>query len=92
MKGMTSGNTEQPEPNIVAVRHGTTAVWRTTTLVLAPGEFGLDTDLGIMKMGDGRRLWPELQVWGMPTNPDTGRPEPQDPWPDLTIMAEAAER
>ena len=42
------------------VRHGTAANWVTRNPVLAVGEYGLETNTGLLKIGDGIRAWINL--------------------------------
>jgi hypothetical protein len=44
----------------IQVRRGTTAQWQATSRVLADGEFGFDTDLRLLKLGDGVSSWGSL--------------------------------
>src|SRR5687768_1261307 len=41
-------------------RRATEAVWTTSAYVLAPGELGVTTDTGIIKIGNGTSPWSEL--------------------------------
>lgn len=41
-------------------RRATEAVWNVSPYVLASGELGVTTDTGIIKIGDGANLWPDL--------------------------------
>ena len=41
-------------------RRATEAVWNTSDYVLAPGELGVTTDTGIIKVGNGTSPWSEL--------------------------------
>lgn len=43
-------------------RRATAAVWATSGYVLAPGEIGVTTDTGIIKVGNGTSPWNELGV------------------------------
>lgn len=43
-------------------RRGTTAEWTASNEVLGDGEFGLDTDTNILKIGDGVTGWNELPL------------------------------
>ena len=45
---------------ILKVRHGTTIEWSETSYTLAAGELGFDTDLNILKIGDGTKAWAAL--------------------------------
>jgi len=41
-------------------RRATEATWAASSYVLAPGELGVTTDTGIIKIGNGTSLWSEL--------------------------------
>lgn len=41
-------------------RRDDSGVWATVNPVLGAGEFGLETDTGIIKLGDGETAWQEL--------------------------------
>jgi hypothetical protein len=43
-------------------RRATAAVWATSGYILAPGEIGITTDTGIMKVGNGTSPWNSLGV------------------------------
>lgn len=43
-------------------RRATEAVWNTSDYVLAPGELGVTTDTGIIKIGNGTSPWSELEI------------------------------
>lgn len=43
-------------------RRATEAVWNTSDYVLAPGELGVTTDTGIIKIGNGTSPWSELET------------------------------
>lgn len=43
-------------------RRATEAVWITSDYVLAPGELGVTTDTGIIKIGNGTSPWTELDI------------------------------
>lgn len=43
-------------------RRATEAVWTTSAYVLAPGELGVTTDTGIIKIGNGVSPWNELDI------------------------------
>lgn len=43
-------------------RRATEAVWSTSGYVLAPGELGVTTDTGIIKIGNGTSPWSELDI------------------------------
>lgn len=47
-------------PATLIVRQGTAANWLARNPVLTAGEFGLETDTFLLKMGDGVRLWISL--------------------------------
>ena len=44
----------------IQLRRGTAAVAATANVVLAPGEPGLETDTGRIKIGDGTTPWNDL--------------------------------
>lgn len=44
----------------IVLKHGTTAEWAASTLQLKLGEVGVDTTLGIFKIGDGTKTWSEI--------------------------------
>ena len=44
----------------IQIRRDTTSNWETTNPVLADGELGLDTDLNMLKVGNGVDSWTEL--------------------------------
>lgn len=44
----------------IQVRRDTTAAWTAADPILAEGEFGLDTDTGTLKIGDGVTAWSSL--------------------------------
>lgn len=45
---------------VIKLRKGTSAQWSTSTLILATGEVGLETDTSRMKIGNGSSLWSAL--------------------------------
>lgn len=45
---------------VIKLRKGTSTQWSTSTLVLALGEVGLETDTSRMKIGNGSSLWTAL--------------------------------
>ena len=45
-------------------RRGTSATWASLDPVLLAGEFGLETDTGVVKIGDGVKRWSELEALG----------------------------
>jgi len=45
------------------VRRGTAAAWTASNQVLLQGEFGLETDTNMLKMGDGSTAWNSLAYW-----------------------------
>lgn len=51
----------------IQVRRGTAAQWTAANPTLAAGEFGLDTDSGRVKIGDGAALWSALPYLGQTT-------------------------
>lgn len=42
-------------------RRGESGEWATVNPVLGAGEFGIETDTGIIKLGDGETAWQELE-------------------------------
>lgn len=46
------------------MRRGTSAEWGSSTLILKVSEWGIETDTGVVKIGDGAHLWPELPTFG----------------------------
>ena len=44
----------------IQIRRGTSAQWSANNPILASGEFGLDTDLGLFKIGNGTNNWNDL--------------------------------
>lgn len=49
---------------LIVIRRDTTAAWASANPVLAAGEFGLDTTLGKIKVGDGTTAWASLPFQG----------------------------
>ena len=47
-------------PVTLIVRHGTSANWITRNPILAQGEYGLETNTFLLKIGDGVRNWVNL--------------------------------
>ena len=45
---------------VIKLRHGTTTQWSTSTRILQPGEFGIDTTLRKFKVGNGSSSWSAL--------------------------------
>ncbi len=65
------GVPDMPRDVLLQVRAGTTAQWAAADPVLAIGEPGLDTDLSILKFGDGSHPWSGLEpISGGITAPD----------------------
>ena len=50
------------------LRRGTANEWQSQSVILAQGEFGLETDTKQLKLGDGFSTWNELPYYG-PTGP-----------------------
>jgi hypothetical protein len=50
--------------DLIQIRRDTTANWAAADPVLSSGEFGLDTDLGRVKIGDGATVWSGLAFFG----------------------------
>lgn len=44
-------------------RNGTTVEWTASTYILEKGELGVDTTLNIAKIGDGVKLWKDLDIF-----------------------------
>jgi len=55
----------------IQVRRGTAASWSSINPVLAPGEFGYETDTGKVKLGNGTANWTALAY--LPTLDGTGK-------------------
>lgn len=66
------------------MKRGTTAKWKANTTPLKKGEIGIDTDLGIFKIGDGTSLWSALKLMFEPK----GRLEDYS-WADINIISQA---
>lgn len=49
-----------PRDSLLQIRRGTTAEWTAANPILAIGEPGYDTDLKILKIGDGSTAWATL--------------------------------
>jgi hypothetical protein len=49
------------------LRRGTAALWTSNNPVLAQGEFGYETDSGLMKLGTGLTGWRGLPYYYGPT-------------------------
>jgi hypothetical protein len=45
------------------LRRGSAVEWSTDNPVLAPGEPGFETDTGMLKIGDGFKLWSDLDYF-----------------------------
>jgi len=58
----------------IQIRRGTTAEWTTADPVLASGEWGLDTDLAQVKIGDGTTTWSALPFFLKGDKGDPGTP------------------
>jgi len=56
-----------PAQTVIQPRRGTAASWASTNPVLNSGEVGLETDTGLLKFGDGTKVWKDLGYY-------TGRP------------------
>lgn len=50
-----------PRDAQIQVRRSTAATWTSTNPTLAAGEFGFETDTGMVKIGDGTTAWTALQ-------------------------------
>lgn len=66
------------------MKRGTTAKWKANTTPLKKGEIGIDTDLGIFKIGDGTSLWSALKLMFEPK----GRLEDYS-WSDIDTISQA---
>ena len=51
---------QENQPALIQVRRATATQWATDNPILESGEFGLDTDAGFFKIGDGSTRWDEL--------------------------------
>ena len=49
-----------PVQTVIKLRRDTTANWESTDPVLAAGEFGIDSTLNKIKIGNGDDAWSEL--------------------------------
>lgn len=47
-------------PATLIIRQGTAAAWAAKDPILAQGEYGLETDTFLLKIGDGIRIWTNL--------------------------------
>ncbi len=47
---------------LVPSRVTTAAVWASSAVILTVGEVGLESDTGVVKVGDGKNIWPALAV------------------------------
>lgn len=47
----------------IQLRRGTAATWTSVNPVLAQGEVGLETDTGLLKVGDGSTAWTGLSYF-----------------------------
>ena len=65
----------------IQLRNDTAANWTDADPVLAAGEFGLETNSGNFKVGDGISSWTELAYGGIqgPTGPSGGPTGPLGP-------------
>lgn len=52
--------TEKTLKTRIVLKHGTTREWAASSLQLKLGEVGIDTTLGIFKIGDGTKTWSEI--------------------------------
>lgn len=51
-------------PTKIQIRRGTATQWTTADPTLSSGEFGLETDTGKVKLGDGSTAWTSLAYFG----------------------------
>jgi hypothetical protein len=51
-------------PTKIQIRRGTATQWTTANPTLASGEFGLETDTGKVKLGNGTTAWTSLAYFG----------------------------
>jgi hypothetical protein len=62
------------------LRRNTTVSWANSTFILLPGEPGVDTNTGQMKIGDGVHVWNDLPYVGSGSVPgSTGPTGPAGP-------------
>lgn len=59
-----------PRQDLIRLRRGTAAEWAAANPVLRQGEPGLETDTGIVKVGDGVTAWASLLAVGAITTHD----------------------
>lgn len=57
---------------IIQVKRALSTVWASSNPILAPGEFGYETDTGKLKMGDGTQHWNDIPGFQVPT--EKGQP------------------
>jgi hypothetical protein len=51
-------------PTRIQIRRGTASQWTTANPTLASGEYGLETDTGKVKLGNGETAWTSLAYFG----------------------------
>jgi hypothetical protein len=51
-------------PTKIQIRRGTATQWTTANPTLSSGEFGLETNTGKVKLGDGVTAWTSLAYFG----------------------------
>lgn len=49
----------------IQLRRGTAGAWTTANPILAAGEFGLESDTSLFKVGDGVTAWTSLAYGGL---------------------------
>ena len=52
---------------LMQMRRGSATAWTSANPILAQGEWGLETDTGLLKMGDGSTAWTSLQYRTLPS-------------------------
>lgn len=57
---------------VIQLKRGSAATWTSSNPILAPGEFGYETDTGKYKLGNGTTAWTSLPY--VPRTADKGQP------------------
>lgn len=57
-----------PRQNLIQIRRGTKSQWISANPILENGEFGLETDTGRLKIGNGSSYWSSLDYVGTKEN------------------------
>lgn len=57
-----------PRENLIQVRRGSRSEWLNVNPILEDGEFGFELDTGRIKIGDGSKVWSELNYVGSSEN------------------------